>query len=346
MSRTIKKDFQEVTPNATLEGVTKLTKDIKKSLVNISKEEARYLVDTYYQIQSFRIATAGQVRSIEQGVDEASTHGALTWYLDNLETMENELKKALDTFTDSSWIGRWAKANMGIGPTIAACLIANFDIDKAASAGHFWSYAGLNDNNRPWIGKVEAEKIVSEVLGNSKQITDEHLIEISKRTKWPFTYLEKSCTVEGKRKKDKLRACISIPPYNIKLKQLCWKIGQQFVKVSNKENSLYGKMYKERKAYETMKNENGEYAEQAARILASKNYGKDTDAYKAYIEGKLPKAHIAARAERYAVKLFISHLFEAMWYNKYNEACPNPYPIDHMGHVEYIGPEVPFESVE
>ena len=41
--------------------------------------------------------------------------------------------------------------------------------------------------------------------------------------------------------------------------------------------------------------------------------GKTTDAYKAYSVGKLPPAHIHARAKRYAVKMFISHLHE-IWY--------------------------------
>ena len=37
-------------------------------------------------------------------------------------------------------------------------------------------------------------------------------------------------------------------PWNAELKVLCWKLGDSFVKVSNKEGALYGRIYRERKA--------------------------------------------------------------------------------------------------
>ena len=43
-------------------------------------------------------------------------------------------------------------------------------------------------------------------------------------------------------------------PWNARLKTLCWLMGQSFEKVSNKEDSLYGKLYKERKAKEWARN--------------------------------------------------------------------------------------------
>lgn len=125
-------------------------------------------------------------------------------------------------------------------------------------------------------------------------------------------------------------------PWNASLKTLCWKIGESFVKVSNNDRDIYGHVYVERKEQEIAKNEAGEFAEQAAAKLAKFKIGKDTDAYKAYSIGKLPPAHIHARAKRYAVKLFLSHFHEAM----YREACgkrpPLPYIIEHGGHTHFI----------
>ena len=115
----------------------------------------------------------------------------------------------------------------------------------------------------------------------------------------------------------------------------------------NNPDSLYGRLYKERFDYETMKNERGDYADQAAKILASKNFSKTTSAYKFYSEGKLPPAHIVQRCERYVTKMFISHLYEAAYYNKYGVMAPNPYVLCFCeGHTDYIGPEVPYESIE
>ena len=143
--------------------------------------------------------------------------------------------------------------------------------------------------------------------------------------------------------KKSLIAYLSKPPYNIKLKVLMWKIGESFVKVSNR-GSLYGSLYKERKEYETKKNENLEYKDQAARAIRNKNFNKNSIAYSYYIKGMLPPAQIAARAKRWTVKIFVEHVFEAMYIYKHGELPPTVFPISRLGHVDYIEPEVPFET--
>jgi hypothetical protein len=125
-------------------------------------------------------------------------------------------------------------------------------------------------------------------------------------------------------------------PWNARLKVLGWKIGQSFVKSSGRDGSFYGPLYRERKLYEVEKNERKEYAEQAARILQEKNIGKETDAYKCYQMGQLPPAHIQARAERYAVKLFLSHVWSVMYEVHYGQPAPKPYALAHLDHVHMI----------
>lgn len=126
--------------------------------------------------------------------------------------------------------------------------------------------------------------------------------------------------------------------FNPKLKTLCWKIGESFIKVSGIPDAFYGQVYRERKDLETAKNEAGAYAEQAAHLLATKKYSKDTDAFKLMSQGKLAKAHIHARARRYAVKLFLAHLHEVWYTHHYGKAPPLPYPIAILGHAHYIAP--------
>jgi hypothetical protein len=129
-------------------------------------------------------------------------------------------------------------------------------------------------------------------------------------------------------------------PWNADLKTLCWKIGESFVKVCNNEKDIYGKLYVQRKAKEQEKNEAGDYAEQAKEKLAKFKINKKTDAYKAYIQGKLPPGHVHARAKRWAVKIFLSHWWEVA-YEAHHGTPPDfqPYPIAHLGHVHKI--EVP-----
>jgi len=127
-------------------------------------------------------------------------------------------------------------------------------------------------------------------------------------------------------------------PWNARLKVLCWKIGESFVKVSGNEKAFYGHFYAERKQQYITKNESGGFSEFAARTLEAKKFSKDTDAYKCYIAGKLPPAHIHAMATRAAVKLFLSH-FQQVWYEKHHgKPAPKPFVIAHLNHKDYIAP--------
>ena len=95
-------------------------------------------------------------------------------------------------------------------------------------------------------------------------------------------------------------------------------------------------MFVERKAIENRRNDTGEYKDQAAAKLEKYKIGKSTDAYKHYSGGKLPPAHIHARARRWTVKLFLSHWWEQMFVFTYDKDAPPPYPIAIMGHSDYI----------
>jgi hypothetical protein len=127
-------------------------------------------------------------------------------------------------------------------------------------------------------------------------------------------------------------------PWNGSLKRLCFLIGESFVKVSNNENDIYGKVYAARKLYEQAKNAAGDYAGQAAASLAAKRFGDDTQAKKHYLAGQLPPARIHLRAERYATKLFLSDLHAVMYWIEFTALPPKPWIISHGGHVHYVPP--------
>lgn len=115
-------------------------------------------------------------------------------------------------------------------------------------------------------------------------------------------------------------------PFNAALKLLVWKIGQSFVISSTRPGDMYGKLYHKRKAYELEKNTQGAYKEQAAKFLQSNLAKKNEENRKEYEAGRLPVSHINQRAARYAVKIFLSHLFY-VWYvmeNKTKPPCPLP----------------------
>ena len=126
-------------------------------------------------------------------------------------------------------------------------------------------------------------------------------------------------------------------PWNAQLKTLCWLIGQSFMKFSKREECLYGHKYAEKKEYYRSKNEAGEYRDEA--LMRKDTVGKNTDAYKYYSEGKLPPAQIDARARRWVVKLFLSHLHEVWYIHAFGTKPPAPYPIAILGHAHKIEPQ-------
>ena len=96
-------------------------------------------------------------------------------------------------------------------------------------------------------------------------------------------------------------------PYNGRLKTLLWKLGESFVKVSGKENAIYGQLYVQFKSDEVSRNENGQYGQVAARELANKKFKTDTVTRKRLEQGKLSDGHLHARAKRRVIKIFLSH---------------------------------------
>lgn len=258
-----------------LEPIKRLSRDLIKATATLSDAEARYLVDSYYQMQANRITAENQIRSMGE---TAEPHLVLAWVMDNAQLLEKQIKRALDAYSKVSEVGQWSRSVVGVGPVIAAGFLAHIDITKAPTVGHIWRFAG-QDPEQKW---------------------------------------------EKKQKR----------PWNASLKTLCWKLGESFVKVSGKDDAFYGKIYLQRKDYENAKNDNGDYREQA--VEGAKRVGKNTEAYKSYKEGKLPKGHIHARAKRYAVKLFLSHWHEQNYQFTYGEKPPLPYPIAILGHAHKI----------
>jgi hypothetical protein len=262
-----------------LEPLKRLTKDLLKAAATLSVDEARYLVDAYYILQRNRITAANQGRTLE---DNEEPHTVIDWLGVQNKMLESQLKNSLDKWSSHSPVGQWAKSICGIGPVIAAGLLAHIDITRAPTAGHIWAFAGL-DPSRSWD--------------------------------------------KGQKR-----------PYNAKLKTLtAFKLGESFVKVQANEHDVYGRVFAHRKQIETARNEALTFADLARQRLPT--VSKATDAYKAYSQGKLPPAHIHARARRYAVKLFLAHYHMVAYFVEYQTMPAFPYVFSHMeGHVHYIAP--------
>ena len=69
--------------------------------------------------------------------------------------MEKQIKRALDSWTDSIPAAVWAKGIVGIGPVISAGLAAHIDITRCPTAGRIWRFAGL-DPTQEWLRRRSA----------------------------------------------------------------------------------------------------------------------------------------------------------------------------------------------
>lgn len=265
-------------------------KDIKAH--PIKDDEIRNAIEVYYDMQDIRIRTGNRKSAItreetkrlkETNCENIEVEKPVyLQYIENqFKETETTISKFLGYYAKAHPVGKWMLSIKGVGPVIAAGMLAYIDIKKCNTAGSIWNYAG-------WDGSRK-------VRTAGQKIT-----------------------------------------WNPKFRVLCWKLGESFVKTSNLEGDIYGHLYREKKAWYEAKNEAGGFAEKAAEELKLKKYGKDTEAYKWYNNGKLPPAHINAMAKRFAVKMFLSHLFE-VWY-EYDRGIspPNPFVQDHLGHVHII----------
>lgn len=264
---------------AEIEALVKLSKDLREAARHLTRSEARYLVDTYYQVQQYRIEAANQDRSGKTSVEPTAF---VTWVSDLFRRLEGSIKSALDAYTDEQVVGRWARSIVGIGPVLSAGLLAHIEIEKAPTVGHIWRFAGLDPTS-----------------------------------KWN----------QGEKR-----------PWNARLRRLCWNIGESFIKQQNREGAIYGPIYAERKQIEIARNERGDNAGTAASILQARKIRKDTVARTFYEQGKLPPAHIHARARRYGVKLFLAHWHHVAFESHFGQPPIKPYIFTRPEHTHYIAP--------
>lgn len=426
IKKTTMNEEREIEENTTDMVDAKVSKELKKELSAVSdKKTLGFLCDQYYQSQDYRITAEGQARSLMQGYDETTDQEHpefIKLQLKNARLQEALNKKYIDIVTDNIDVCRWMKAIKGIGPIFSGYFYSVFDLKDGMYGSDFVSYAGLNDNNVPWLGSKKADELMKEAIEYQENIFDEIFkyintsigddVETKKRikklkdvakisenyvprfpeieealginldfdlfmmfydsyiqslvqpsmatdllygkvselTKRKKSLLIKGATNQHEKKKakakvvtvDELKSFVAMPPYNTELKSKLWMLADVFVRNKGR-GSLYGRLYDLRKEYELERNENGVYADQARNLLETKNY-QDKTTIETLESGKLTLGHINLRCKRVVEKVFVSHLFEAMYWEKYHKEAPAPYVIAYKGHHDYIPPEVDYKK--
>ena len=119
----------------------KLTKDLRKTAQNMTRNQARTLVGTYYMLQKRRMRAALQIGQMEK---REESHDVLDYFKGASLRHEKECAAAIACWAETDPMCQWATEHHGVGPIIAAALSAYIDIDMAPTAGHIWRFAGLD----------------------------------------------------------------------------------------------------------------------------------------------------------------------------------------------------------
>ena len=326
-----------------LESVERLSKqEIHRYVATLSDDAVRGLVELYYQQQEIRKASVNQAWA---DVDNDATraheiNGILLWASHSTTTLETQIKRVMAARADLTRPGRWCLQVHGIGPVLTSGLLAHWMYFPNPS--HLWSYAGLNPD-RQWLGDAKARALVAQHLPERGRITDEILARIAIDAGRRVTWLHDTALKLGQgviNRKSIIHA-LSRRPWNLKLKVLCWKVGESFVIQSKTpRDTMYGALYRERKLQEVERNERGLYAEQAEEALRTRNI-KKKELADVYRSGKLPDGRLDLRARRVAVKMFLAHLWEVTWRCEHPGEEPPLPPIvvnDKTGQHKYVPP--------
>lgn len=254
-------------------------RDLRLIASQMDEEQARFYVKRYYILQNDRIRYNNQVRTLG-----AKPNLLLSAFSEVSTRQEKLLKNVLDDYTVDHPVGSWLRSIRGIGPVIAAGIIAHIDPERIHTAGSIWRFAGLD----PTQPKMER----------------------GVKRSW-----------------------------NADLKKLVFLAGESFVKTKGHEEGYYGHLYEKKKEYYQQKNLAGEFSQAAARILTEKKWDTKTVTYAALKSGKLSDGHIHAMARRFAVKIFLSHLFEVYCITVKGIKPPAPFAIAILGHAHRL--EIP-----
>jgi hypothetical protein len=357
--------------------VERMKKDLREAAVTMSPQEARYLVDSYYQRQEDRIREDGRRRSME---DSGEPHAVLEHLARQSEILEDMIKGALDKYSLGAPVGQWMRSNKGVGPVIAAGFMANLSILKRdeesgalliTTAGKFWSICGvnpaLNADGKRVDRRVRGQKsnynpslkrltwIVGECFKRqSDEDPDAHYRHIYSKRKaleiannkaglyadqCATSLLEKAFTEDTDARQWYDGSWARNPKLNPEFLTALMALPKK------KGGKTKAEIKEEVIDAASADAEIEEDAEESSARAAKRLRGKfDPDAL-AELDAKfpdrpmLPPARIDRRAARYAAKMFLAHLHEVWWKLEHGaDNYPRPYAIEHLGHVDKYPP--------
>ena len=156
-------DYVDPSP---LTPIQKLTKDLREASRHApGQPSARFLRRCFLQDpgRPHPIHTRS-ARYLQATTDDKvpEPHDTIAWLFTQEQTLENQIKAALDVYGAGQPAGVWMRSIVGIGPVITAGFLAHIDAAKAPTVGHIWRFCGLDPTvkwdkgtKRPWNASLK-----------------------------------------------------------------------------------------------------------------------------------------------------------------------------------------------
>lgn len=325
-----------------------LTVDEKLILqaADLTHKEGKYLYRHHKNVQVLRKAfgqSIGQLKHEKLDPPDLFLH-----FRRSVARLEKQTNAALQIYLDQHLPMRWMRA-VGVGIAQSVGIFSLIDIEKSLTPSSLHRYCGY-DPDQTKLTKKEAGECLRYFQDKYKvDYPNEEVIyavaaELNRGVK-QLLFITRMNTVRTSITWSALYRAILSYPWNQELKEILFRVGVQFRRVGGAGLDIppYRSVYVWRKEYEIIRNEAGDYADQAAHSLSSRNYKKTRTAYKHYITGRLPPMHVDARARRFAIKIFLVHLHQVMFFERYGKMPPRPYILDVLGKErEIVCPKWPF----
>lgn len=304
----------------------------------VSRDQVRFLIRIYYVVQKIRIRINNQIEAYLKAHPKEKTdvwqHLYNQFYL-----LEKEIEKIVAIYYKLHPFKWFFEQTVGIGPILASLLMSNIDISRANTAGAIWRYAGLINEEwkpgqkRPWNSDL---KTGCWKIGQSFIKFADHPNGVYGKIYKAQKDLYWDRNINGDHKNRAIQIATDRDMNKLQFGKLYYQgkvdpvlMRAELIRVENEKIRI-----KQLKAAAKL-------AGQKVPTIPAPSIVHDNVLAK---DGKglpmLPPAHIDAMASRYAVKMFLSHLYEK-WREFEGLPLAEPYMIAIKNHThKYEAPQV------
>lgn len=317
--------------------------DLRTSAQQMDANAARTLVDQYYSLQNMRIRAGNQTFAADENEEPNEFTTAVH---KGFEEIEKAIAVWLDDYSAAHPVGRWARNQIGVGPVLAAALLAHVNPERSTTVSALWSFAGYNPEavwekgqKRPWnatlkvVGWKIGESFVK-VSGNPDAKYGQ-LWKARKAWEWEMNLAGAYAERSQVRRFGEDTGAVKWTKGWFNGASVSLKGEARIISVDPSPEFIdavkRGAKLDFRKARQVFLD--GTITGRAVTGLKPKM----TDEEVAALGGvkMLPPAAIHARAKRFAVKRFLSHFWAKLYEHHYQKPAPEPWIISHGHHADY-----------